>query len=185
MNKYVLKDGVEIKEIQQKMYSNGDGFAYQDERSAEYASANGRICECGQTTSAKWKIWCDDCATKKQEERFNSLEIIEWDRETPLCIFETDHYFFDEDDIDMFIEDEAEGTEKKEDLQLVVCVSYSVPCFDFNEFLNDVFPEDMNIGDYSNKKTKYSAEELEQMVNDYIEDISPISWFPGKKRIQL
>jgi hypothetical protein len=182
MKKYVLPDGVEIKEISQKMYSNGNGFAYPDIRSAEYAAAIGQICEdCGAEYEGKTYICCPSCRKKHQDERFLKLELTEWDGIAPICIWMDDKYFFGESEL----YDYCDNNElKPSSLRLVLCVPNKSPIFDLDDFLCDVLPEYTGIDEISVNSDK-TAKDIEDMVNQWIESISPITWIGGNKRINI
>ena len=180
MSKYILPDNKKIREIKQIMYTFDDKIAYKDRQSAEYAAAIGTVCECGNEFEGKSYICCPECREKHSIERYLKLELIEWDEKTPLVIWETDTYFFNEDEIHYHCED---FDIKIQDLQLVVCKPNSPPTFDLDEFLYDVLPEDIGIDEYNDGIR--SASEVEEIVNDWIKDVSPISWIGGNKRVIL
>ena len=182
MNKYVLPDGVEIKEISQKMYSNGNGFAYPDIRSAEYAVAIGQICkDCGSEYGGKAYTYCPVCRQKKYNERFLKLELAEWDGIAPICIWMDDEYFFDESELHDYCDN---NDIKPSSLRLVLCEPNNPPVFDLDDFLCDVLPEDTGIDEISVKPDK-TAKEIEDVVNQWIESVSPITWIGGNKRINI
>jgi len=57
MNKgkyYVLPEGAKIEKTNVEMFKSGDGFAYQDEKIAEYSIAIGAMCECGNVIDSKY-----------------------------------------------------------------------------------------------------------------------------------
>lgn len=180
MSKYILPDNKKIREIKRIMYTFDDKTTYPDRQSAEYAAAIGTVCECGKEFEGKSYTCCPECREKHRTERYLKLELIKWDGETPLVIWDTDTYFFNEDEIRYHCEEF--GIEIK-DLQLVVCEPNKARTFDLNEFLEDVLSEDMSAYDYSDGIR--SACEIEEIVNDWLKDISPISWSGGNKRIIL
>lgn len=182
MSKYVLPDGVEVKEVQVKMYTyKGSGFNYQDEESAKYAAAIGRVCECGKFISGKTYTYCLECRERRNHERYLKLKEIEWDGETPLVLFGGDEYFFSSEDIESYC-DETDIDEK--DLDLVICKPPTVS-FDLEGLVRAILPQDWGINDINTKKADYLAEELEELVNKWLKDVSPISWIQGNKRITL
>lgn len=187
MNKgqdYILPEGVEIKKIKQIMFSNGDGFAYQDIRMAEYAVAIGKMCECGEVIDGKGYIICDKCRDKKQNDKYNSFELVVWDNKTPLTIFNSDIYFF-HGDIDEIYNHCEQNNIKIEDLQLVLCEPNSAPSFDLEDYCCDYLPEDFTVSDYEDEDSKHSIAEVEAIVNEFLENMNPVSWSGGSKRVTL
>lgn len=186
MNKgkyYVLPEDVKIEKKDFSLYTNGkDTFAYHEEKQAEYAVAIGSICECGKFIGGKSYYLCTECRNKKQKEKYQALEETGWDGETPLCEFNSDVYFFSEEDI--LDHCDYENISVK-DLELVECVKLDFPHFDIEDHCCDSLPEDFSIHDYTPKKTKYSAAEVEDIVNAFLEDVSPGSWIAGNKRVSV
>ena len=184
MNKgkyYILPEGVKVEEIKQTMFSNGDGFAYQDINMAEYSIAIGKMCECGNVIDGKTWTICNSCREKKQNDKFNAFELVEWDNETPLTIFNSDTYFWTPEDLESYRDNEGV---KVEDLQLVLCEPNSAPNFDLQDYCEDDLPEDTEIRDYEKKDSKYSVDEIESIVNDFLQR-QPISWSGGSKRVLI
>jgi len=183
MSKYILPDNKKIREIQQTMYTfDGSRYKYQDRHTAEYAAATGQICECGKEFEGTSYIFCPECREKRSNERYLKLELVKWDSEIPLMIWDTDIYFFSEDDIYNYCED-SEVEVKIQDLQLVVCEPNRPAYLDLNDYLEDILPEDADAMELSSDL--YSAEEIETIVNDWLKAVSPISWSGGSKRVIL
>lgn len=184
MNKgkyYILPENIKIEKITKELYSNGDGWGYQDEKSAEYSCAVGLICACGKITEDKHHLLCEDCRNKKEIVDYNKLEQVAWDGVTPLCLFSSDKYFFGEDEIYEYCEDEGIDIQS---LDLVLCEPNEPPYFDINDYCIDYLPEDLTLDDYTAKNEK-SALEVEEIVNNFLESISPLSWGKGNKRVSL
>jgi hypothetical protein len=185
MNKgkyYILPDGVKVEKVNVEMFKAGDGFAYQDERLTEYNVAIGSICECGNFIEGKSYTACDDCRLTNREKRYKALEEVGWDGETPLTIFMEDQYFFYEDEIDSYCE---ENDVKVEDLQLVLCEPNSPLYFDIEDYFYDTMPEDSSIHDYTSENTKYSAKDIEEIINNFLTGLPTISWCEGNKRVTV
>ncbi len=185
MNKgkyYVLPKGAKVEKVKVEMYKAGDGFAYQDERLAEYNIAIGGICECGNYIEGKERIICNKCREDKQKKKYDSFELVEWDSETPLTLFNSDTYFYDEESIDDYCEYE---NVKKEDLELVLCEKNDPPSFDLQDYCYDYLPEDYSIYDCTNKNSGLCGGDVEKLVNDFLKGVSPVSWTGGNKRVKL
>ncbi len=177
---YILPENAEVKEIDVKMWSNGiSTFAYQDKRSAVYSCAIGTVCECGKQFEGNHYIYCPECRGKRTDEKYNKLDLVEWDGETPLCLFDGDEFFYSPDDVESYIDSNNIECE----LQLVLCREVYPQDFCLNDFVEDHLPEDFGIDDLENEKQKYSAGEIEKIVNDYLKALSPV-WYPSNKRVK-
>jgi hypothetical protein len=52
------------------------------------------------------------------------------------------------------------------------------------DFCEGDLPEDREIRDYETKDSKYSVDEIENIVNDFLQN-QPISWSGGSKRVAI
>lgn len=185
MNKgkyYVLPDGAKVEKVKIEMFKTGNGFAYQEERSAEYNIAIGSICDCGEYIDGKVYTACSKCRDKSKRESYLKLELVEWDCETPLSIYRGDEYFFNTDELESYCDTYKL---KSEELLLVLCEPVKASYFELNEHCIDEMPEGWTIDDYKTKGFKYSADEVENIVNEFLEKISPLSWVGGNKRVTV
>ncbi|MBI6550692.1 hypothetical protein [Xenorhabdus lircayensis] len=100
---------------------------------------------------------------------FAEMELQPWDRETPLVIFDTDQYFWNEDELDEYCDEHAV---KPSELQLVICGPNYPSQIDGAEYFSDDLPEDGELPD-----------ELRQafdVLNAVIRNCQPLSWSQGK-----
>jgi hypothetical protein len=177
----ILPEKTKIKRKRITMFQH-NGLAWPRKRDAEYNAAIDRRCEaCGKPTGSKHRLLCPECSYIKRTEKFLSFPVVEWDGETPLSLFDSDEFFFGEDDIDFFCEDT--GAEKG-NLQLVICEPSQPPVFDMTEFLEAILPEDWSAEDLGEHEGK-SARDIESMVNKWLSMCNPISWEPSNKRVVL
>ncbi|MFD2599882.1 hypothetical protein ACFSQ3_13070 [Sphingobacterium corticis] len=116
---------------------------------------------------------CGDCHSKKIISRYNELELVEWDGETPLVIFNDDQYFFNEDDIIAYCED---SECQPSDLMLVVCTTSNLSQIDFDHWIDEVHEE-------WEPSTELIAKLKE--FNEFLAQESSNTWFEGKKRVTL
>lgn len=180
-DKYVIPENAEVKEVNTKRWINGvTTFEYQDKRSAAYACAIGSVCNCGKSFEGKQYIYCPDCRDKRRDEKYNSLELVEWDGKTPLSNFDGDEYFYDEDAIQNYID--YEGVEVE--LQLVLCKQVFPSEFSLDDYTEGHLPEDFGLDDLETKEQKYTANEVEAIVNDYLKTLAPV-WYPSNKRVTI
>ncbi len=117
---------------------------------------------------------CSQCRVGSEWKRYNELNLVEWDGETPLCIFNDDTYFFSMDEILDYLED-GEGIEIS-DLMLCVCERSTFREVDFDYFIDEVH-EDWEPSDEMKKK-------LEEF-NDFLRSEPTNTWFQGKQRVTL
>jgi len=150
-----------------------DGRFYGKEKDlAIYANSTHKKCEKGHVYTKHW-ISCPNCREEELPEKYLRLEFKEWDGETPLVIYDTDEYFFDEGAIaDYCYENECEP----KDLKLVICIPQylSQIC---ESYWEDVLPEDWSVKDVS----KEVAEKLKEL-NEAIGKARVASWIAGKYR---
>jgi hypothetical protein len=113
---------------------------------------------------------CQVCRTEAETKRYNALKRKQWDGETPLCIYNDDHYFWNEDDLIYYCE---EHDCSLSDLQLVFCEP---------AFAKEINPEDIYGGDLPEEG------EVPQILLDAFEELNRViresriilSWSPGK-----
>lgn len=144
-------------------------FYGEQEDLARYDGSTHRICKaCG--TEHPTRAYCDTCSDRKRQERWEALEVREWDGIAPLAIYEDDRYFFDVEDLEQHCE-EFETT--PDQLRLVFCQPVFGPLLD-KSFFEDCLPEDTPPPD--------SIYEAMEYFNAVVKAAGPLSWFPGKVR---
>lgn len=116
---------------------------------------------------------CESCLFKAKVDKYNSLELVEWDGETPLCIYDDDTYFFDYESIEEYC-DEREIT--MSGLMLVLCEKSNFNHIEFDYWADDIH-EDWEPSDEFVKKVKE--------FNDFLEIESTNTWFASKKRVKI
>jgi len=161
------KDGKEFK----KLYKGKTGF-YGDRSVASYTWAIGRHCrDCDKPTEAPYKILCEDCMQKDKAQRYNKLPFQEWDGETALCIFGTDEYFFNEDDIKNYCD---ENSIESTDLMLVLCGRERIPEFNIDHHLTGFwdFDSESNI-----PNEDVINEKVNEVIREYLKS-DDMPWYP-------
>jgi hypothetical protein len=146
-----------------------------DERMAKWCCATDLPCECGGRNTEKHYTHCKDCRRKRDDERWSNLERVEWDGETPLCGWQDDRFYFDEDELTDHIGEHLEDGSKLEDVRLVLCKPTKPRHFEMAEFLSDTLPQDYDPGP--------AFDEIDRIVNDWIKARMPLSWEPTNKAI--
>ena len=147
----------------------------ENEHLARYDGCTHRPCaDCGEPAPKSY-ILCDACRHKADVARWESLPLVEWDGETPLCEFYGDRYFFSEDDV----YDYADGIDEKvSELRLVVCAPNYAQEVDADYWCDDL-PEDGELPAW----LEDAVEQLNKVILAHRDE--PLSWFPGKQRVVL
>lgn len=149
---------------------SADGRFYgNDERAARYAGSTHSKCECGGMVEKGWTI-CETCRHKSAQERYLKLPYKDWDGKVPICLYDGDEYFWDEEKLlDYLYDHELNGSE----VQLVFCDPVNYQSIDTETVAGDSH-EDWE-----------PSKELEEKIaefNKYLATLPAHSWFPGKVR---
>jgi hypothetical protein len=169
--KIILRDSPEAATlVTMQLWKASNGQCFLDERTARYAGSTHNTCECG-AIAPKHYTRCDSCRNKKDIEQYNKMPFKEWDGETPLVIYGTDTYFFEDYEFEQYCEDN--GVEEK-DLMLVICEPVFAHEID-GSYWEDYLPEDGELPD-----------EIEQAIKEFNAKIraynKPLCWVQGKER---
>lgn len=162
-----------------KGWVSRDGRFYGDgptgERTARYAGSTHSVCQRCQKPCEKNWLLCDGCRSLADHERWEKLELVEWDGVTPLTLFRGDEYFFDADSI---YEYAYANDLKVSELDLVVCVPNCARRVE-SDYWEDHLPEDGDLPSW--------LSDAIQQLNEVIEEhrSEPLSWSDGKKRVVL
>jgi hypothetical protein len=158
------------------LWVSANGNYFFDEHLAKMDGCTHRKCQCGNYYKHKYYTLCEDCLQKAKDERFNAYPIAEWDGVTPVCIYDSDTYFFYEEDIEEYCDEYELNIDE---LQLVLCEpSYARP-IDLYDINYDELPDDdsYEFPEYINNMVKE--------LNDALSKLEPLSWFPGKTRVKI
>lgn len=149
-----------------------DRYYGEEEHIARYCCAKDLPCNTPgcKGRAEKPYVCCKECLKKHDRERWLALPEVPWDGETPLCLFDDDHYFFSIEDLDDYLE---ENKMEIEDVQVVICEKADKPYFSITDFLCDYMPEDEDVDD---------ADEIDKIVNDWIRDRVMETWEGSKTR---
>lgn len=165
---------VELKTVEGWVGKDGR-FYGSDKQQAIYSNSTHKQCEKGHIYGKTW-ISCPDCREAELPEKYLRLEFKEWDGNTPLVIYDTDHYFFDEDSIREHAEENEVAVS---DLRLVICEPAYLSQVE-ESYWEDVLPEDWSVSDVC----KNVAEKLKEL-NEAISKARVASWWAGKYRTSL
>jgi len=155
---------------------SSDGFYYgDDEDLARYTGSTHKVCKCGNEHS-KTYMMCNECRKEKELERYYNKEFKKW-RGEPLYSYESDEYFFSDDALNWYCED---NNASSDDLLLVICEPQFARIVDDDHWVDDL-PEDQYLHDVAPKISK-AVEALNKII---LEENSVLSWVPGKYRTKV
>jgi len=152
-----------------------------DERAARYDGSTHRQCECGAFVKKHGWMSCEKCRAAKDRLAYQGLEFVEWDGETPLTLYSGDRYFFDEDDVYDYCEDQDLDPA---DLDLVVCEPEYGREIDPDDWACDFLPEGHSLSEAA-PDIYQAIESLNQVIRGREARKDPLSWFPGTKRTSI
>jgi hypothetical protein len=149
---------------------SSDGrFWGNDEHMARYTGCTHMLCDCGATIKRGYSS-CDNCRQKVAAEKWSALPYVAWDGKAPICTYDGDHYFFTEEDlIDYLDENKLNGS----DIMLVLCEALTYPKLDEEYFGCDAH-EDW-------EAPKELTEAIDKL-NAIVQKLPPHSYTVGKIR---
>lgn len=172
MIKYDSEEAAKQATVTGWISSNGR-FWSKDEHMARWDGCTHVKCACGNYVDKMWTA-CNDCRDKHKQEMFEKMPKVLWDYQTPICIYDTDQYFFDEQELLDYCDDEDL---KPEDLQLVLCKEEPRHKLNAAEFLEDSVHEDWD-----------PSEDIEKAVVAFNEAVAKDkypTWWATNTRIEL
>jgi len=146
-----------------------DGRFYgEDEHMARYAGSTHKSCDdCGTVNEIGRS--CAPCREKHNAEKFAAYPVEKWDGQTPLCLFDSDRYFFGED-ILYWLEDHPE------EVRICKCKPGYLSLIDRDNWADDL-PED---GDLPG-----GVEEALTALNKAIAEAGPSCWWQDEIAIDV
>ena len=128
-----------------------------------------KLCENCKNPIKK-NSYCNFCQSKKELDFYNRKPFKEWDFVTPLVNYNSDNYFFDQEDLNEFIEEYG-----IRNLQLVICSENLCPLLSEEYFCEEILPENFDSLSDFDKGLVQKIKEL----NDYIKTLKPMSFSEG------
>jgi len=151
------------------------GNTEDSEMHARYCCTRVSECHTCGGLSQPHRAYCDACELDHVHEAFQQLEEVDWDGQTPLCIFRGDEYFFDPEGLELFLDGHCIPID---DLRLVICKPQELPVFEMNEYLEDYTPLEDDFFELPK-----GWQEAEKAVNDYLKKCGHFCWYGGNKRV--
>lgn len=117
---------------------------------------------------------CRECQLKISNEKYFKLDFVEWDGQNAVCLYNEDQYFFNEEEILEFCD---ENEINLEDLQLVLCYRTSFSPIDLQNITEELTYEDWEPSDdFMEKFNEF---------NKWLTAQSTETWMPSNKRIDI
>lgn len=151
-------------------------FYGEDERLARYDGCTHKTCECGRIMERS-RLKCDQCRGSGRLEAFYKMPTKKWDYETPLCMFDSDEFFWNEEQVQEYA---YEHEVSISDMKLVLCEPVFAHEVDPSEYYSDKLPDDAD-GEVP-AEIEDAFKELNERIREYKE---PLSWVSGKYRVEL
>lgn len=183
-----LKDIIEgTKPRDTKIFTVGDRSWWANRITKDQIATHDDCEKCGKEFEKPYTYsrLCFNCEYIRKNEKYQAMEFKHWDGNTPLVIFDSDTYFFDQDDISNYVDEqnaEAEDVDpenyfpiSESDLRLVICEPNHMKSIPF-----DLWEDSMPVeGDGEIPK---EIEDGINALNELIKEQLPLSWSPGKFR---
>ena len=116
---------------------------------------------------------CESCSWKEEYKKSQALELVEWNGEDALCIFNDDTYFFSEDDILSYCEDHDL---KPSGLMLVLCQTTNFSTIDFDHWCDEVHEDWEPSSEFFQKLKEF---------NEFLQNESTNTWWATNKRVDV
>jgi hypothetical protein len=185
--KIILSENAETLLIEKNVtvWVTPDNRHFLSKESAINNTITHKKCECGNLMK-RYQMKCDSCSFVSTRDKYNKLRHMDWDGETPLCLFDDDVFFFSEDEIYDYIENldynaDDEDKTKVEDLMLVICTPNHAPEIDYLELCEDILPDT----DHPERLLSKELSDKLAEVNKLISEHKPISWSGGPFRTTI
>ena len=143
-----------------------------DERMARFCGSTHRTCEVNPEHGPVEKhSYCKACHAEKKEAQWLAMPKAPFAKGLmPLCVFNSDRFFFDVDDLRYWLEEHALNPEG---VRLVQCEPVHAEPIDPNEHFADDLPEDGEVPD--ELRVAFDA------LNAVIAKCEPLCWRPANE----
>ena len=154
-----------------------DGKFYgKDKDRAIRANSTHTKCEKGHVYGNTW-VSCPECRKRDLSKRYLKMPERDWDGKAPLCLFDTDHYFWNLDEVLDYANEEGIEVSK---LGLVICEPQYLNRIE-EEYWEELIPDGFELSDIV---TADFWNDLRNF-NNKIDDLGPVSYIGGKYRTTI
>ncbi len=172
-NKIILdtdEEAASVKTVTGWVSSTGRYWG-EDEHMARFDGSTHKACECGEIISRS--DYCHPCHLKKEQEKYNSFVVVEWDKESPICEYSGDQYFFDHESLCDYLSDSEIHVSA---LNLVLCEPHPIQQIDSDYFSDDQH-EDFELPD--------DIQTALDSLNKVIQESAPVTFYPSKVAVKV
>lgn len=149
-------------------------FHGEDEHFARYSGSTHRICKNNAAHgSHRTSGYCEKCYAEKEQEAFANMEAEAWSGQ-PLCIFNTETYFFSDGELADYCYEKAV---LPSDLQLVICEPNYPHLLDVFSLYEDVVDDD-----FSKDDLPPEIVDAAEVLNKLLRESKPVSYSQGRKK---
>lgn len=136
--------------------------------------------QCGIPVLTSSGHYCQPCLEEIKDKNFKEMPVVEWDGETPLCLYDGDEFFYSEEEIESYCD---EYGIKPSSLQLLLTEPEYLSEIDTKDLFKngDVFSGELTMSDL----VPNNIWDMIDNLNKAIRDSSVAYWIPGTKRVQL
>ncbi|WP_445494636.1 hypothetical protein [Photorhabdus sp. SF281] len=165
---YDSEEAASIKTVTGWVAKNGS-FWGDDEHTARYSGSTHRKCKNNpEHPIFRRNDYCSICREEKNNEEFNAMERKEWDWETPIVIFNTDQYLWNECDLLEYCD---ENNVSPQELKLVICEPNFPDEIDGEYYFRNDLPDDGEL--------PAELQRAFDILNIAIRNCGPLSWSQG------
>ncbi len=162
---YDSPEAAQLKTVTGWVSSDGRFFG-KDENLARFAGSTHKKCDCGNLMSISYTK-CENCRRKSDLERYNKLPFEPFTGQY-VCERDGDKYFFDEDEIIDYMEEN-----NVEEIDLLVCIPVEYSPLQYEDIAGDA---------HEDWEPEKELIELVKSFNEALSKFPPHSWMPGKIR---
>ena len=170
----ILEAEADVEYKQVSGWVTKDGYFFgEDEERARLHTATHKKCLRDSTHPIFTKnSYCQVCYQLARDAKYESMEVVEWDGESYLTVFDDDKFFRDYETLNDYAEELGVAVD---DLKLIICEKVGIPQIDV-AIWDDLVEE----YDMIPSEILYALEHLNQIIEDHGSDVM---WQQGNKRV--
>lgn len=166
------------KKITTEVWVSRHDRMFMHEHTARWDGCTHTKCHsCGVDCDKRY-VNCQECREKSHSDFYYKMPFIEWDEQTPLCLHDSDEFFWCKEDVIEFC---YGGDLNPEELKLVVCDPQYAHEINFYEIYDELLPEDISF-EYVAPELAQAFKELNEKIKNYKK---PLSWTAGQYRTTI
>lgn len=135
---------------------------------------------CTTLVEVRGYTTCDKCREKNAEDKYFSLDVVEWNGSFPVYSHTFDEYFFDGDQLDDYLQDVYSEQGTVDNPRMVLCRPVLWRSLDTEYFTDDMY-EDCEAPDELAK----AVDELNKVIENLNKNKTSIAWEPDIYRVNF